>query len=49
MGRTPVYNDVQADAAVCDFDDVDHEVEVIVAFFVYVYGPSALRSFLEIP
>jgi len=49
MGRTPVYNDVQTDAAVCDFDDVDHEEEIIVAFFVYVCGPSALHSCLEIP
>ncbi len=49
MGRMSVYNDVQTDAPVCDFYDVDHEEEVIAAFFVYVYGPSALRSCLEIP
>jgi hypothetical protein len=49
MGWTPVYNDVQTDAAVCDFDDVDHEEEVVAAFFFYVYGPSALCSCLEIP
>ena len=49
MGRTSVYNDVQADARVCDFYDVDHEEDVVAAFFIYVYGPSALRSCLEIP
>jgi hypothetical protein len=49
MGWTPVDNDVHADAAVCNFDDVDHEEEVIAAFFVYVNGPSARCSCLEIP
>ncbi len=49
MGRTPVDNDVQADAAVCDFDDVDHEEEVIVAFFFYINGPSARCLCLETP
>jgi hypothetical protein len=49
MGRMPVDNDVQADATVCYFDDVDHEEEVIAAFLVYVYGLSALCLCLEIP
>jgi hypothetical protein len=47
MGRTPVDNNIQADATVCNLNDVDHEEEVVVAFLVYVYGPSALRSCLE--
>ena len=49
VGWTSVYNDVQTDAPVCDFYDVDHEEEVVAAFFIYVYCPSALRSCLEIP
>ncbi len=48
MGLMPVDNDVQADAAAYNFDDVDHEEEVIAAFFVYVSGPSARCSCLEI-